>query len=387
MTPLNCNLCGAPLGEKIYDSGEAKSLSSLCTVHERRTQVFVCGSCSQVQSGAFDDIDIYYESGYDFLVDSEEEDQIYEVVDERKIYRTEHQVRVLRHKLELEHGTRILDYGCAKSATMRDLSVQVPGIEISLFDVSDRYRPFWDKFIPRERGASHELPVSWSGYFDVVTSFFSLEHIAKPSDALAKILSLLRVGGILHGIVPNVLTNTADLIVVDHVNHFTDVSLAFLLQASGFEVVDIDSVSHRGAIVFNARKPAKHLSDQTIDKEKVQTTLDLVRAIAKFWQEAGSRIQAFEESLSPEAECALYGAGFYGAFIASWLRQPQRIRYVIDQNAFLQGKVIHGAPVIAPTALPSDVDTLFVGLNPSHAKFIIDNTPALAGRAVNRFYL
>lgn len=384
---MNCNLCGTPLSDKIYDSGDALSLTSLCTVHDGRTEVYVCGCCAHVQSAAMADIDAYYDDSYDILVDSEEEDQIYEVVAGRKVYRTEHQVNVLRDKLALTTGTRILDYGCAKSATLRTLASQIPGLEVHLFDVSDRYRPFWDKFIPRERGATFELPADWQDRFDVVTSFFSLEHMAQPQDALRKIATLLKTGGTFYGIVPNVLSNTADLIVVDHVNHFTPPSLAWLLRANGFEVQDISDSVHRGALVFVARKLAQAAGAQPAAQDEVQAIVDRARRIADFWQQAGARVQAFEQTLAADAPVALYGAGFYGAFIASWLRQPQRIRYVIDQNAFLQGRQLHGAPVIAPADLPSDISTLLVGLNPAHARQIVGDIDAFVGRTLNCFYL
>jgi SAM-dependent methyltransferase len=384
---MNCNLCGTPLGVKLYDSGDALSLTSLCTVHQCRTEVYVCNCCAHVQSKAMADIDAYYDVCYDILVDSEEEDQIYEVVAGHKVYRTEHQVKVLSDKLALTTGTRILDYGCAKSATMRALAGQTPGLEVHLFDVSDRYWQFWDKFIPRERGATFELPADWQGRFDAVTSFFSLEHMAQPQDALRRIASVLKVGGTFYGIVPNVLANTADLIVVDHVNHFTPPSLAWLLRANGFDVVEISDSAHRGALVFMARKLDQRADAQPPAQAEVHAITQTVRLIADFWQQAGSRVQSFEQTLAADAPVALYGAGFYGAFIASWLRQPQRIRCVIDQNSFLQGRQLHGAPVIAPAALPADIHTLLVGLNPAHARKVIGDIVAFAGCALNCFYL
>jgi FlaA1/EpsC-like NDP-sugar epimerase len=119
----------------------------------------------------------------------------------------------------------------------------------------------------------------------------------------------------------------------------------------------------------------------------VQAIVNQAHRIADFWQQAGARVQAFEQTLPPDVPVALYGAGFYGAFIASWLRQPQRIRHVIDQNAFLQGRQLHGAPVIAPGDLPADVSTLLVGLSPAHARQIVGDIDAFTGRSLNCFYL
>jgi 2-polyprenyl-3-methyl-5-hydroxy-6-metoxy-1,4-benzoquinol methylase len=162
----------------------------------------------------------FYESDYDILVNSEEEDQIYEVKpDGKQVYRTAHQVKVLLDKLLLPSGARILDYGCAKSSITKSLLAQRSDIEPHLFDVSARYIPFWKKFIEPSRWAVHETPSAWQGYFDVVTSFFSMEHMVQPAASVLKMAAMLKPGGALYCIVPNVATNVADFIVLDHVNH------------------------------------------------------------------------------------------------------------------------------------------------------------------------
>ena len=88
--------------------------------------------------------------------------------------------------------------------------------------------------------------------FDLVTSFFSLEHIPNVADTLGHIASLMRPGGRLYAVVPNVLTNIADFVVVDHCNHFTAPSLAQLVAAAGLITECIDDMAHRGAFVLLA---------------------------------------------------------------------------------------------------------------------------------------
>jgi hypothetical protein len=43
--------------------------------------------------------------------------------------------------------------------------------------------------------------------------------------------------------------------------------------------------------------------------------------------------------------------------------------------------------VIAPRELPANVSTLLVGLNPAHARQIVGDIDAFAGRPLNCFYL
>jgi hypothetical protein len=85
--------------------------------------------------------------------------------------------------------------------------------------------------------------------------------------------------------------------------------------------------------------------------------------------------------------CAIYGAGFYGNFIASLIKAPTRIECFIDQNTHLQGREIHGKPIVAPAKLNPAIDTVFVGLNPQHARGTIDAIVAWRDAPLRYFYL
>lgn len=384
MAPAVCNVCAGPLSAPVYESEH--SLTSLCDIFPETTRVRICNDCGHLQTDEIADAAAFYDDDYLILVNSEEEDQIYEVRDGHTLYRTGHQVATLLEKLDPAPGTRLLDYGCAKSSTVRALLRVRPDLKPSLFDVSDRYVPFWDKFLPAGSWATYDIPAQWESGFDIVTSFFSLEHMVEPGASVQRIAGLLAPGGRFYGIVPNVLTNTADFLVIDHVNHFTRSSLARLLTAAGLEVCEIDDAAHRGAFVFTARKGDAPAA-ATIATTAQAGDMAQLEGIAAFWRDAAARVQAFEAGIDDSGEVAVYGAGFYGAFIRSCLSAPERVCCVLDQNPFLQGTQSQGVPVLAPDRLPDSVQTLLVGLNPAHARNIIADIPSLAGRALKYYFL
>ena len=387
MSHPTCHVCATPLAAPLYSSEGGRSLTSLCQIHPSQTLVHACDTCGHAQSAVLGDVDAFYDEDYDILVGSDEEDQIYEVVNGQPVYRTQHQVHTLLGKLMLPDGANLLDYGCAKSSTIRMLCDQGAGIVPHLFDVSERYIPFWRKFASPDNWAAYETPPQWDGRFDVVTSFFSLEHIPSPGQTMRHIARLLRPGGTFYAIVPNVATNIADLIVVDHCNHFTRPSLARLVRDCGLELREIDDHSHRGAFVVVADKPAADASATERPPEDVDATLREIAGIAAFWRGAAERVRGFESSVPPGDVVAIYGAGFYGAFIASCLADPQRVRCHLDQNPFLQGGTFDGRPVLPPAELPFEVSTVLVGLNPANARRIIADVPALTARELRYFYL
>ncbi len=380
-----CNVCENPLGSPVYVSPQGLSITSLTEVRDGRTEVFLCKRCGHLQTTALDDIDEYYESQYRILLDSEEEDQLYKVDNGRKIFRVQHQVDTLLGKVDLASGARVLDYGCAKGATARRLGEIRPDVEICLFDVSSSYVPFWKRFASADRWAVHELPDDWAGSFDLVMSFFVIEHVVDPADALDRMARLLKPGGVIYFIIPNVYTNTADFVVADHVNHFSERSLGTVLERAGLCPGEIDAGSHDGAWVVKAARAPQ--AGRLVADRALASSCDTVLEIAAFWSELAGRVQAFEGRRAGPGPAAIYGAGFYGTFIASCLDHPDRVECFLDQNPFRQGRTIMGRPIMAPDRLPASVFAIYVGLNPVWARSIIDGIESWRGREHEYLFL
>ncbi len=383
---LKCNVCRSLLGEPIYDSGSSVSLTSLCEIIPGSSKVYDCQSCSHIQSAEIANVSDYYDKQYTILVNSEEEDQIYEVVEGNLVYRSEHQLKLLINKLGLHSKpkTKILDYGCAKGALIRQLSSLQLNLSLHLFDVSDRYIQFWERFLNADQWATYEIPEKWHCYFDVVTSFFALEHIVDLDDTLRQIKKCLSPDGVFYFVVPNTYTNPADFIVVDHVNHFTSNSLLRMLLDAGFDSVEIDEKSHRGAFVVVARKGIEGTARQ--QAKNVEQTLKSTRDISAYWKHCADSIQSFENSHQGK-KSAIYGAGFYGCYILSQLQKTEFVSCFLDQSPFQQNETIYDKPVLSPSQLSENVEVIYVGLNPSVARNGIGDIVTLRERQIDYFYL
>lgn len=360
---MRCNICNSTLGAPIYESDSELSLTSLCELRSMRARVWSCPSCAHLRSDQMPDQAGYYASEYKISLGADDEDQIYEIRGDRIIYRTEHQVETLLGRLDLPRGALMLDYGCAKGEGPRQILLRRADVVMHLFDVSDMYRSYWDRFVPRDRTAVDSITDSWQGRFDVVTSFFAIEHMDEPQAVVSKIAALLKEGGALYGIVPDTFGNVADFVVTDHVNHFTRPSLTRLLVDCGFGDIAIDAKAHRGALVFTARKGGI----PNAVAEAILPVRERSVALASFWKGLGARLRHAEQRLA-ESETAIYGAGFYGAWILSALSHPERIRCFLDRSPYQQGRDLFGKPVLHPDGLPGDVDSIYVGLNPAIAR-------------------
>jgi len=361
-------------------------LTSLCTVEAQPVRVYACDRCGHLQTPPMADLESYYATSYRILIESEEDDQLYRVVDGRRVFRAEHQAKTMLDLLALPRGAQVLDYGAAKGATLRRVLRERPDLAVHLFDVSDLYRPFWEGFVPPDRQATFEVPSEWLGRFDAVVSFFMLEHVQDPATVLKQVRSLLADGGSLYLVLPNFQDNIADLIVVDHVNHFSETSIRHLACESGFAPKLVDDSAHQGAWVALLTKTDDAASPVAPDRASVRRTLNRAIELAAYWSSTEAHIRENEAAVSGRA-AAVYGAGFYGSLILTSLQDRSNVIAIIDQNPFLQGRTHFGLPVIAPEELPETVADLYVGLNPAVAEETVQSVEALADRCLRFHYL
>jgi hypothetical protein len=246
------------------------------------------------------------------------------------------------------------------------------------------YVPLWKKFLTSGQYASYKPNPEWKGKFDLVTSFFAFEHTPDPLKELASIKLLLKPNGLVYMIVPNVYENIGDFIVADHVHHYSEVSLRYMFQKGGFEILDIDTHSHFAAYIVIG----KNLTDAEplhTDLNQLGTIANQSHEIAKYWGSLQSKILEFEVGAGGK-KSAIYGAGVYGTFIATTLKYFDRINCFIDQNPLLEGKNVMNKLVFSPASIPEDIEIIYVGLNPKTARKTIENMN-LGGRKHEFFYL
>ena len=380
---MKCVVCGNLIREPVFASNSTHSITSLCELVPSAVTVFHCKNCAHTQTPPMEDLTGYYDTHYKILIENEEEDQLYQIINNQKEFRFEHQARTLLNKINLPLNAQVLDYGCAKGSTLRKVKRVRDDLHIHFYDVSEMYIPFWNKVVSESNWSVYQPKKTWMEKFDVVTSFFALEHMVELKQTVQEIKRLLKDGGLFYGIVPNVYTNFADFIVRDHVNHFSDQSLRLLFEDAGFIVQEIDVESHNSALIIVAAKTSRIDTQYTTFKNESITSK--VNEIALYWSSFLDRVREFECTNS-ERLAVIYGSGFYGAYIASALKNMSTIRCFLDRDPFKQGEFFFGKPIVSIEKMPNDIKVIYVGLNPQIARREIGKIPDWQKRDFDYFY-
>jgi len=150
---------------------------------------------------------------------------------------------------------RILDAGCASGANgellKRAGAREVWGIELDP-GAADEARRRLDGVVTGDL-SSVELAALGGQPFDAMLAIDVLEHLADPADALARLVGMLRAGGLLVACIPNVahVWVMANLLVKrwpqkasgifdrTHLRFFAKRDMVALLREAGLEVVEV----------------------------------------------------------------------------------------------------------------------------------------------------
>jgi SAM-dependent methyltransferase len=326
--------------------------------------------------GGLSDLAGYYGREYDSLLDTAESDDLYDLdASGQPIYRSQVQLDNLGRLANLPAKGRLLDFGCGKGAFLGRFQRQNPGWELAGCDVSERYRPFVEPITGagRFRVTSLDRPQLPSGPFDLITLFFVAEHLGDPASTLAPLVAALAPGGFLYLTVPNVLVNSIDAFLADHLSHFSTPSLTALLQRCGLRPVVVSEHHQLGQItLMAAREPSfeDRWPGRTAD---VAAYVEAIRAAITRWVECGTRLEAFLGARpAGHGALAVYGAGVFGSYLALAAGPArQAITCFLDQNPFKVGRMHLGRPIVHPREMPAGVSDVLVGLNPGRARDIL----------------
>ena len=184
---------------------------------------------------------------------------------------------------------------------------------------------------------------------DAVISFFALEHVADPRAFVAEVNRLLKPGGTFYFLVPNLFANTADLVVADHVNHFSESSLRRLLADGDFATRTVDDSAHHSAWVVAAEK-----QDGVVGASESVSNEAAVREMAAYWAQLRRACVRLSKGTS---EGAIYGSGFTARSFIPENAVPEAVKCFLDQNPHRQ-KQHPAEPILAPKALPDSVKTM-----------------------------
>ncbi|HEX8029088.1 MAG TPA: methyltransferase domain-containing protein [Vicinamibacterales bacterium] len=196
------------------------------------------------------------------VASADEDDLLFTIAAAEAETLTASQTRFLAEHVEQPAG-RVLDIGCGKGAFLRSFKARRPGWQCVGIEPSREEAALAraDGQLEVHEGMLGSTPLPGDS-FDLISIMHVLEHVPRPLEALRQIRDWLKPGGLVFIEVPNTadLNMFYDLLLFEHLYHFTPETLAWLLTREGFEVVVHERSTSYGAQRVIARKATRPAS-------------------------------------------------------------------------------------------------------------------------------
>jgi len=356
-----CRICGASALREFEKFRALKRVTSDSRPWKADGRLTVCEECGGVQKLVerdwLEDIDSIYKSYVIYHQAAGKEQPIF-AGGGRPLPRSVALAQYLDQKLQVAERAKVLDFGCGTGAALKTYSARYPHWKLYGAELSTQSLALLQKipgFVELFTCPPGDIPMR----FDLITAFHALEHVLEPVATLQGLSGRLTDGGILFVQVPDAAKNPYDLVIADHLMHFTLETLCSAAQRAGCNVIKAtDAVlpkelsligksgrkAHRSALRAPDARPAMERVSAQLDWLVHQTTA--ANALAR----DSRRFGLFGTSIS-----------------ATWLAgQLDRVSFFVDEDEGRVGGRHMGKPILAPAEIAADVD-VYVPLIPDVA--------------------
>jgi SAM-dependent methyltransferase len=367
-TALQCLFCDAEALWEFDDFPNVRRVTSDCRPFPPGGRLLVCKSCSVVQKrpddGWLSDIAQIY-SSYDMYHQSAGTEQsVLDPASNRFVRRSEIIVRHLQSRHLLGTGAKVLDIGCGTGVTLEALSKTSIGLRLFGLEHDARNLPrllriggFEDLFL----GSIDEVPAD----FDLVTLVHSLEHFSNPAAAVASAASRLVSDGSLFIQVVDSPENPFDLVIADHMAHFSAAALCGLALRQNLNVMSLETSVIRREISLIAKRNAGGNKGCSAEPPSCDGAMFAARNLG--W--LSTVLEEVEYAASKHRNLGLFGSSIAATWLAGTL--GERVKFFVDEDPARVGRYHLGRPILAPQDVPADAG-VYVGMAPVSAESILE---------------
>ncbi|MFZ5790015.1 MAG: class I SAM-dependent methyltransferase [Pseudomonadota bacterium] len=369
-----CQICG---GHGLEPQGEFASLprvTSDCKPWPAGGRLAACHDCGAIQKipddAWRDEIRRIYGAYAIYQLSEGAEQVVFTAADGIASPRSRVLVDFIARTIELPAMGRLIDIGCGNGAALASFSKLLPRWELYGNELSDKALPELRKipnFVALYGTADLEqVP----GRYDLVSMIHSLEHMPAPLSTLKAAARLLEDRGALFIEVPDIESSPFDLLVADHLCHFSADTLRHLASRAGLAATALTTTVLGKEITFLGRH-----GDGAVPRPDPAAGLRVARATLAWLKAVLDRGRA----LSAEGNFGIFGTSISGMWLYGAL--GGRVDFFVDEDATRIGRRYDGKPILSPRDAPADA-TVYVPLTPAVSGKVVARLSGLKARFV-----
>jgi SAM-dependent methyltransferase len=374
----SCKICGETALQEFIKFRDLKRVTSDSRPWGAGGKLLICLECGTIQKSAeavwLNEISQIYESYAIYHQSGGREQPIFSRQGTLPQPRSRSLITYLDSKTCISPDASVLDFGCGTGAALKTYSECHPGWKLYGAELSSRNSALL-RTIPGFTELFTCPPGDIPGCFEIITLIHSLEHVIEPVRLLQELATKLKDGGVLFIQVPNSDETPYDLVIADHIMHFTLSTLRFAARQAGLDVAE----STDGVLPKELSLIARSNGVPSARDFRVEPGAAVARVDAQLgWL---STQMASATSIALES----LNFGIFGTSIsATWLAGPllDRVSFFVDEDPDRIGRMHLERPILSPEQIAPDAD-VFVPLVTEIAESVVSRL----SRSGIRFYV
>ena len=342
----SCQACGAAVLHPIKGFPDLPRVTSDSKPFRSGGRLFVCERCGTIQKIAdsqwlreigeiYRDYEMYHQSAAN-------DQAVFDPVSGLPRGRCEVLVQRLLGSGILPRAGALLDVGAGSGAMLAAFSAASRDWKLFGLDLDDRKEPAL-RAIPRFERLFTVRPEQLSQQFDLITLIHSLEHFTDPLSMLRRLRERISPAGRLFMQVNNVDQTPFDLVVADHLCHFTPRSLAYLVASAGLsvEAVRTDWINKEISLLAlpQPKAPAPAYDEPVQAISRIEGDVAWLQSMLKHAGETAGR-----------GPFGIFGTSVAATWLASGLGHA--VEFFVDEDPARDGRLHLGLPILRPAQVP-----------------------------------
>jgi SAM-dependent methyltransferase len=286
-----------------------------------------------------------------------------------KGFRTRQALEAIARHADLNVSLSVLDVGSNRGSFARALLDAAPKAALTALEPDERYA---DSSAGLERTELVQARTENFRFdearFDIVHSCHTIEHLGEPFAALIDHARVLKDGGLLVIDAPNTALLGGEDIVEEwfidkHLFHFSARTLARMIEAAGFTIIEQNDPTDAINLLFVARKTGTPNTVIAADPAEAVQALALIASYQKTRAHnlAALSVAAREISALAPRRVALWGAGrLFDLLVREGGFDPATLALLIDANLKKHMDSRHGTALSTPDDLSGNADVVVV---------------------------
>ena len=336
-----CNVCLSKRLEYFCEKFQFY-ITSDCNFTKMRPQHLICCDCGLIQKRVDDDYlqctkNLY--ENYKIYEQGDNEEQL--IFDKKGKSKTRSEVLFENLKLHcrIKNEGNLAEIGCGFGKFLRVFNKNFPHWQLEGYDLGDQYSSQINAIDNATYLQKTFKPCDKK--YDLIVGIHLLEHLRNPLELLTNCRDSLEDDGKIFMQFPNIKTSTFDLIIADHISHFSVNNVHNMALNTGLHIETISEniISKEIFCIFSKSTKNPHTSDRSIQNQNPKHAFDQINLLKSF------------ETLCLEQKFPIkvFGSSIGASWLASYLKE--NLSTFIDEDISRVGNNHLGIKILPATSL------------------------------------